>query len=195
LAEDDENPYAPSVIDISSYAKSLVESEGIDPIEDIFDKFPLDCSKYDMRTFKNLDSLISEFKESGNSDVKILEQIIGIIFGSSKTQKSYPIVEKVCAYIQNNLTEEISNEKLSEAFNISAYYLSHVFKFVTGITITEYKNEVKLTQAKLLLKNSDMSIAEIACNVGFNNVSYFTEVFSKSESISPKKYRELHKKL
>lgn len=96
--------------------------------------------------------------------------------------------------MQDHLSEEFTNEQLSEAFHISAYYLSHVFKLVTGITLTEYKNEVKLTQAKLLLKNSDLSIAQIACNVGFNNVSYFTEVFSKSEKISPKKYREFHKR-
>jgi AraC-like DNA-binding protein len=194
LSENDSDPYAPPVTDISLYAKSLIESESIDPIEDIFEKFPLDCSKYDMHTFKNLDNLIAQFKESGNRDVRILEQIISITSGATKIQASYPIVEEVCAYIQKHLPEEITNEKLSEAFHISAYYLSHIFKFVTGITITEYKNELKLTQAKLLLKNSDWSIAQIACNVGFNNVSYFTEVFSKSEKISPKKYRELHKR-
>ena len=45
-----------------------------------------------------------------------------------------------------------------------------------------------------MLKNTDISIGQIACEVGFESISYFTEVFSKSETISPKEYRELHKK-
>ena len=73
-------------------------------------------------------------------------------------------------------------------------YLSHIFRAVTGTNIREYRNELKLTKAKLMLKNTDISIGQIAREVGFESISYFTEVFSKSETISPKEYRELHKR-
>ena len=123
-----------------------------------------------------------------------MKQIIDIVADTSKSKKAYPIVDSVCEYIKQHLTEDISTSQLSETFNVSIYYLSHVFKAVTGTTITEYKNELRLTKAKLLLKDSDLNISEIASEVGFENSSYFTEVFSKSETISPQKFRRLHKK-
>ena len=55
-------------------------------------------------------------------------------------------------------------------------------------------SELRLTKAKLLLKNTNLRIGQIACEVGFDSVSYFTETFSRSEKITPQKYRKLHKK-
>ena len=193
LADGDPDPYALTPVSIDKFVKTLLEDPSVDPIDKIFETFPLDCTKTNTIKFKTIDLLISQFKDSNNKDVKILKQIVNIASGVSKVQKSYPVIERVCEYIKLNLTEEISAQQIADNFNISVYYLSHIFKTVTGTTMTEYKNELKLTKAKLMLKNSDLSIAQIAGEAGFKNLSYFTEVFSKSENISPKKYRQLHK--
>lgn len=194
LAEGDPNPYCQSVTTNADLAKMLLEKSDADPIEEVFRRFPLDCTEYNTHEIKKLDNLISSFKKSDSKDEKILNQIIDIVSGAARTEKGYPIVKSVCEYIKLHLSEDVSSAQLAEEFKISAYYLSHIFKSETGTTITEYRNELKLTNAKLLLKNSDLSVAQIASEMGFENASYFTEVFSKSEKISPKKYRELHKK-
>ncbi len=194
LAEGDPDPYGVFVTDYSEWAKTLLSDTSADPIDKVFEKMPLDCAERNIYEFKKLDSLITQFKASDNKDEKLLKQIIDIVSGVSKPQTSYPIVDRICEYIDMHISEDISNSQIAKDFNISVYYLSHIFKSVTGTNIREYRNELKLTKAKLLLKNTDMSIGQIACDVGFESVSYFTEVFSRSEKISPKKYRELHQR-
>lgn len=194
LSEDEADPYAFSVTDPTEFVKSLLENSNCDPIETVFEKFPLDCTEYNTHKFKKLDALITQFKASDSRDEKLLKQIVNIASGASGVQKRYPIVKQVCEYMKAHLSEELTNAQLATEFHISVYYLSHVFKSVTGTTLTEYKNELRLTRAKLLLKNSTLGISQIACEVGYENASYFTEVFSKSETISPKKYRQLHQR-
>jgi AraC-like DNA-binding protein len=123
--------------------------------------------------------------------------LIGILRLSNISEAKFvtnAIFTRMHNYLNSHFTEIESMDEVCEELKISKYYLSHVFKAVTGTNIREYRNELKLTKAKLMLKNTDMSIGQIACEVGFESICYFTEVFSKSETISPKKYRELHKR-
>ena len=84
------------------------------------------------------------------------------------------------------------SKEIAEKLNVSIYYLSHVFKTLTGATVIEYRNELRLTKSKQLLLHTDKRIGEIALEVGFSNVAYFSEIFSRSEKISPSQYRNLH---
>ena len=77
---------------------------------------------------------------------------------------------------------------------MSKYYMSHVFKKSTAITVVEYKNELKLTKAKKLLVTTNDSITDIAYACGFSSASYFAERFAKSEGMLPLQYRNLNKK-
>lgn len=73
------------------------------------------------------------------------------------------------------------------------YTKSHViraFRAEYGITPYNYLLEHKFSTAKLLLKNTAMSITEISQKLGFSNCHYFSGFFSKRAGISPKKYRE-----
>ena len=194
LSEEDPDPYDTFTSDNSTWIQTLLDDPSVDPIDRVFERFPLDCAERNIYEFKKLDGLISQFKESGSKDERLLKQIINIVSGVSKPEDSHPIVDLVLEYINSHISEDISNAEIAKKHNISVYYLSHIFRAVTGTNIREYRNELKLTKAKLMLKNTDISIGQIACEVGFESISYFTEVFSKSETISPKEYRELHKR-
>ena len=63
----------------------------------------------------------------------------------------------------------------------------------TGITPTDYRNSVKLTNAKRLLVSTDQKISDIALECGFGSASYFSKTFLKNEGISPAEYRKLNK--
>ncbi|MBO5784220.1 MAG: helix-turn-helix transcriptional regulator, partial [Clostridia bacterium] len=69
-----------------------------------------------------------------------------------------------------------------------------IFKSVTGTSIISYRNEMRLTMAKKLLIQTDLSVTDIAVKVGFSSASYFSELFTKRENISPVEYRKYHKK-
>ena len=91
------------------------------------------------------------------------------------------------------MIDDISIPEIAEKLGISHYYLLHLFKSVMGTTIIEYRNTLRLTKSKFLLIGSEKSIADIATEVGFSSPSYFTEIFTANETISPTEYRKFHK--
>lgn len=72
---------------------------------------------------------------------------------------------------------------------MSPSYLRHLFREQTGKTLTEYITELRISEAKKLLRSTDDSILSIALAVGFNDQSYFSKVFQKSVGTSPSRYR------
>jgi AraC-like DNA-binding protein len=136
------------------------------------------------------DELVERLESEENKLSVVLEMIT--IVRSVEDVTNAPIVEMVKKVIENEQADSVS--EIAEKVGVSRFYLQHVFKKNTGTTITEYKNSVRLTKAKLLLVTTDESITDIALKCGFETSSYFSEVFKASEQISPSKYRELLKK-
>ena len=92
-------------------------------------------------------------------------------------------------YIEGNY----KNGSLSEAAELlhyDFYWLSHEIKNRTGRTYTEHLQEKRLSQAAFLLKNTSLSVEDIALAVGYENKSYFHRIFSEKYGTSPKKYRD-----
>lgn len=105
-------------------------------------------------------------------------------------------IQKVLNQINLNLTSDLSLKSLSEMFNISAGYLSTLFKKKTGSTLTDYVNKQRIEYAILLLNTTDLQIQTIASYCGIYDINYFTRTFKKFKGMTPKKYRKLiHPKL
>lgn len=102
-----------------------------------------------------------------------------------------PIIQKVINQINLNLTSDLGLKTLSNMFNISAGYLSTLFKKETGSTLTDYVNNQRIEYAILLLNTTNLQIQTIASYCGINDINYFTRTFKKIKGITPKKYREL----
>lgn len=97
-------------------------------------------------------------------------------------------VMDIFRYIEGNY----KNGSLTEAASLlhyDFYWLSHEIKNRTGKTYTEHLQEKRLSQAAFLLKNTSLSVEEIALAVGYENKSYFHRIFSAKYGTSPKKYR------
>jgi len=69
-------------------------------------------------------------------------------------------------------------------------YFSTLFKKETGINFSNYLLNLRIENAKLLLKNSNLSLINIAVEIGFDNQSYFSNVFKKVTGMTPKQYRQ-----
>lgn len=99
-------------------------------------------------------------------------------------------IHKIVRYICDNYATKITLTELSEQFYISQFYLSRMFKEVTGLTLIEYLNTVRIKEAQSLLQETDHSITEIAGLVGYDNQTYFGRMFKRNTGMTPRDYRK-----
>ncbi len=99
-------------------------------------------------------------------------------------------VQKAVVYIHTDLSADLSLSTLAAAQNISAGYLSAVFKKETGKTVTQYITEERIKQAMRLLGTTRLQIQTVALHCGIMDVQYFSKVFKKHTGKTPKEYRE-----
>ena len=98
---------------------------------------------------------------------------------------------KACInYIYEHLHTRITLPTLSRTVNLSAPYLSRLFKKETGYSVSDYIQMKKLETAKSMLVSSDYSIAEISASLAFPSQSYFTNLLKKDCGLTPKQYRD-----
>lgn len=173
-------------------AKQLMNEA--DVMKAVFERYPIDCIDVHRMDEKKLDALIAQFQQSEEKNIEDLEKIIRFLRQFPTTEpNASPIIRMAKNYIDERLNDDLSLTEIADDLNISVYYLSHIFKSETGITLMEYRNEMRMTQAKKLLLQTELGIAEIAGQVGFANASYFSKTFSKRENVSPMEYRKYHK--
>ena len=95
----------------------------------------------------------------------------------------------IIIYLNNNFTDNITLDFLCDKFFVSKYYLCHIFKEATGLTVQKYIKEKRLVRA-LELKNSGMTLTEAALRSGFDNYSSFFRVFTKRYNSNPTNFKE-----
>ena len=161
----------------------------------IFELYPVNCTSTTDFDVRKLDGMIDSFEASAHKDADILTEIISLLEKApSRDESIQHIIDRAQKYIEANLMHDISLSSIAEYMNVSKYYLSHLFRTVTGITITEFRNELRLTAAKNMLIHSQKSIDEISEETGFSSAAYFTEIFTRAEKIPPSKYRKYHQR-
>ena len=100
-------------------------------------------------------------------------------------------VSKVRSYICDHLSDaNLNRVKIADAIHLNPDYLSFCFHKEFETTLTAYINSKRMDQAKYLLKNTTMSIADIAEQVGIPNTSYFYRQFKKTTGQTPQQYRK-----
>ena len=92
-------------------------------------------------------------------------------------------------YIDLHFKEPLTLEQLAEEAHITKYYLSHAFKREYGVSPINYMISRRIDESRYLLLETDLSLSQIAQLLGFSSLSYFSQVFRKSQGISPLEYR------
>ncbi|MBO5868564.1 MAG: helix-turn-helix transcriptional regulator [Oscillospiraceae bacterium] len=92
------------------------------------------------------------------------------------------------AYMEAHLGENISSQDIANAAGISVSHLRSVFRQQYGNSLIRQLNSLRVEQAKLLLEEGMLTLAEIATACGFQNEYYFSRVFKQFTGISPGKY-------
>lgn len=146
-----------------------------------------------------------ELKNAGYEDVCQAFMEILIIRLMRSTGLSIPTEPQVitanrqCAavrrYIDIHFKEQLTLDLLAEEAHMNKYYLSHAFKREYGVSPINYMITRRLEESKYLLAETDLSMTQIAQLLGFSSLSYFSQVFRRTQSVSPVEYRQNTKNL
>lgn len=100
-----------------------------------------------------------------------------------------PRLHGAVAHVAKHYLRHIPESEVALLCNMSPSRFCREFKAAFDVTFVEYLSDYRMQQAKRLLANPSMPVADVAAAVGFNDPSYFTRVFRRQEGVSPSEYR------
>ena len=104
----------------------------------------------------------------------------------------YQKVHEIAIYLQNHSAGKLCLDDLAAHFFISRSYLTRIFRTVTGFTVNEYQNICRIKKAQILLRETSLTMTEIAMETGFGSLPYFERVFRKATAQTPMQYKKSH---
>ena len=96
-------------------------------------------------------------------------------------------------FIQQHYQESLRLEDVSNAVGFNATYFSAMFKKETGQNFMDYLTELRMNKAKELLCGDECSVQDVAEQVGYRDLKYFSRLFKKTTGISPSDYKKLYR--
>jgi AraC-like DNA-binding protein len=101
------------------------------------------------------------------------------------------LLARVKDYIISNLSSELSLSELANVAGLDEHYFCRSFKASTGVSPHRFVTEARVDLARQLLKNTELSLSEIALRVGFSSHSHLSGTFKKVLGVSPSSFRRL----
>lgn len=118
----------------------------------------------------------NENDNHGNANVKIKGHNIKLVTNIEK-------------YVDEHLDDKLSLKKVANYFAFTPNYLGSLFKQETDEYITDYICRKRMEKASKLLKDTNMKVYEVADNLGYSNVNYFSKQFKEYYGVSPLDYK------
>ncbi len=98
-------------------------------------------------------------------------------------------LQQAIDYIHTHLDQDLSLVEIAEVINISPTYFSTLFKRATGTSPHQYVIQKRVERAKMMLAKTELTIADIALQVGFSSQSHLTQHFKRFTGMTPKQFR------
>ena len=137
--------------------------------------------------------------QSLQSGEEIVEWFIDVLFPlysnileQNRKFEGRNIVQRVSEYVKENICKDITLSQCAELVNISPFYLSRLFRRESGKSFVDFVMECKVEEAKRLLRDTDMSVAEVARAVGYSERN-LNRLFQRMVQQTPGQYRILHR--
>ncbi|MBQ3969775.1 MAG: helix-turn-helix transcriptional regulator [Clostridia bacterium] len=102
---------------------------------------------------------------------------------------SVSTVEKMIKWVEDNIDDNPTLEKMAHHVGYSEFYCSSKFHEITGVTFKEYVLKRKLSLAAVSLLETNDRILDVAVNFGFSSNEAFSRAFCREYGCSPKKFR------
>ena len=132
-------------------------------------------------------------KEWVDTLIEPLCQMLELAYRKRESTGKKSLCEAVAEYLMRHHASPITLDDVSRAFYCSRSHISHQFKKQMGKSVREYLTELRIEDAKRLLRHSGLSVTEIAYSIGFANSDYFSVVFKEHIGCSPTAYRRREK--
>lgn len=104
-------------------------------------------------------------------------------------------VRVIQQYLQEHYAEPVKLEDVSGIAGFNSSYFSALFKKETGKNFSEYLIDLRVARAKVLLTDTQISVTDVAAQVGYSDFKYFTRIFRRESGITPADYRKLYKRI
>ena len=98
-------------------------------------------------------------------------------------------MRKIIILMEEDLSKQLTLDKLAQTVNMSTSRLRHLFKDEVGATPTQYLKDLRMQGARKLLENTLLHIKRVMMNVGVNDESHFSRDFKRAFGVTPKQYR------
>ncbi|MFV0527842.1 MAG: response regulator [Lachnospiraceae bacterium] len=116
-------------------------------------------------------------------------------FAEDKRQTEIRPIRDVKKYVQQHYQEALRLEDMGKLVGFNATYFSSIFKKETGQGFSEYLIQIRVDKAKELLAEQNIGMVEVAEQVGYSDLKYFSRLFKKVTGLSPSDYRKLYHKI
>lgn len=190
-APDDAQTYTRSVISVpSDFFAQLCALSGYDEVTERLRKKK--CVMLEPQDARRIRAAMERIQNcSRRESVTALFEILDL---ADRQGSSVPLpdnkVSGILAYINAHIGEPLTLDEISAHLFIGKYYMCHLFRETTGMSISQYVLLRRLSLCKNLLITTERSISDIAMTCGFSTFSYFCRAFAKSEGMSAREYRK-----
>ena len=122
--------------------------------------------------------------------IRYVQLLCGNIIEIMENQDNESVIlARIAGYVEEHFREQIGRDEIAEQLHYSKNYLSRIFSTRMGISVREYINGYRIEEAKRLLLTTDVPVGDIAMDVGFDSMTYFSTVFKKVTGVTPSQYR------
>ncbi|WP_159886555.1 AraC family transcriptional regulator [Paenibacillus puerhi] len=98
--------------------------------------------------------------------------------------------QQIISYLEEHFTEDLRLEQLQQDLHLSKYYVSKLFKEVTGVTIFDFIYQRRINQARIeFLLDPKVPVTEVCFKVGFKHLAHFSRVFKQQVGQTPESYK------
>lgn len=114
------------------------------------------------------------------------------VIQSSKRDYSQQIINNIHTYVSAHYADEITLSSVAQIVHLSPYYISKLFKKITGENFIDYLTSVRIEKAMELLVSPDVRVYDVAEQVGYKSTKHFSQVFRTYTGKTPSEYRQIY---
>lgn len=116
--------------------------------------------------------------------------ILELTFQPEQLDARRACLPQILVYLEHHVNKQITLDELSNTFHISKSYLMNIFREAHNTTPIQYHQRLRIERAKYLLRFTDMTITDIATQLGFEDIHSFSRVFKRIENIAPSEFKK-----